>query len=318
MRMIALGQAWQQLGGHVRFIGQTTPLIDKLKTEKFEVVQLDTIHPDPSDIDLLLSKTKKDGWVAIDGYHFDIGYQTSVRATGRRTLVLDDYNNRKAYDATILLNQSSSEAGSLYDLPPGAAILQGARYALLRKEFQRLESERPLPKRIGKILVTMGGADPDNTTSTALKAIAKFGDTSLHVKVVAGGANPHLNAVKDQIAELPCRCELLIAVDDMPSLMRWADVAISAGGSTCWELCFFGLPFIAIQTADNQAGVIKELQNHRAAICLDTAPSVGDIAAELEKLAENMTARQAMQAAGQSLVDGKGAMRVAKAMFDTP
>jgi len=32
----------------------------------------------------------------------------------------------------------------------------------------------------------------------------------------------------------------------MPELMAWADFAVSAGGSTCWELAFMGLPALVL------------------------------------------------------------------------
>ena len=45
----------------------------------------------------------------------------------------------------------------------------------------------------------------------------------------------------------------------MPELMAWADVGVSAGGLTSWELAFMGLPGIVIVTAANQTGVAAAL-----------------------------------------------------------
>ncbi len=38
------------------------------------------------------------------------------------------------------------------------------------------------------------------------------------------------------------------------------DLAITAGGSTCWELACLGLPMIAIITADNQQRVAGAIE----------------------------------------------------------
>ena len=38
----------------------------------------------------------------------------------------------------------------------------------------------------------------------------------------------------------------------MPQLMAWADLAVSAAGTTCWELAFMGLPMLLVVLADNQ------------------------------------------------------------------
>lgn len=314
MRMIALGQAWQMLGGTVRLIGQTTPLTDRLKAEGFTVVALDAPHPAPDDANTLLDATQKNDWIAIDGYHFDTAYQKAIRAGDRRTLVLDDFYDRGGYDADILLNQNPDGPKYPYDIP-GAPLLLGTKYTLLRKEFQRSD-QREARDTATNILVTLGGADPQNVTGKVLSAIDDASTPDLTVKVVAGAANPNLADLNERIKDLPFTCELLTDVNDMPSLMRWADLAVSAAGTTSWELCFFGVPFIAIEIADNQKGVIRELDRHGAARSLDSTASLRDIATEFERLVNDRALRQAMQEAGTRLVDGKGAMRVAKAMYN--
>ena len=314
MRMIALGQAWQTLGGTVHFIGQTAPLTDRLNAEGFSVTELDAPHPAPDDARTLLDATRENDWIAIDGYHFATAYQQAIRAGGRRTLVLDDFHDRGGYDADILLNQNPDGPRYPYDVP-GTALLLGTKYTLLRKEFHR-SNQRETPEAATNVLVTLGGADPQNVTGKVLSAIEESSMPGLTVRVVAGAANPNLPELRKRIKALPFACELLTAVNDMPSLMRWADLAVSAAGTTSWELCFFGVPFIAIEIADNQKGVIRELDRHGAALSLDSTASLRDIATEFKRLVKDRASRQAMREAGTRLVDGKGAIRVAKAMYN--
>jgi len=315
MRMIGLGQAWRALGGDVRFVGQTAPLTGRLKAEGFDCVELARVHPAPEDAQALLAETDTGDWIVIDGYHFDTTYLKTIRDNGRRTLVVDDYFDRGEYPADILLNQNPDGPDYPYAQESGTLLL-GTRYILLRKEFQRGDSLRETPERAADILVTLGGADPDNVTGRVLDGIKATGLSGLRVTIVAGAANPNLDDLQGRINPLPCACELLTNVADMPALMTRADLAVSAGGTTTWELCFFGVPFLAIEIAGNQRGVIRELDRHGAARSLDRAASVGDIATELKRLIQDREARQAMQAAGVRLVDGKGAMRVARAMHN--
>jgi len=94
--------------------------------------------------------------------------------------------------------------------------------------------------------------------------------------------------------------------------MAWADVAVSAGGSTSWELAFMGLPTVQCVLADNQADIAAEL--HR----LNVTVNLGDhsqitpekIARALSALFPAAEARQAMSTIGRRLVDGRGAARV--------
>jgi len=102
----------------------------------------------------------------------------------------------------------------------------------------------------------------------------------------------------------------------MADLMAAADVAISAAGTTAWELCFMGLPSILISLAPNQIPIAQELSRQQCAIHLGDA---GDVSAE--KLAEQLRAllkskdqRQAISLRSREIVDGNGAKRVVAAL----
>jgi spore coat polysaccharide biosynthesis predicted glycosyltransferase SpsG len=103
----------------------------------------------------------------------------------------------------------------------------------------------------------------------------------------------------------------------MPGMMRWADVAISAGGSTCWELAFMGLPSLVIVVADNQRGIAAGLAEEGAAVSLgwhaDLAPP--DIARSVRSLADDAAARRRMTARGRRLVDGCGGDRLVRELL---
>ena len=49
MRMIALGQAWQDRGGSVHFIGDVGLLMDRLLHEDFTHTPILFAHPNPED-----------------------------------------------------------------------------------------------------------------------------------------------------------------------------------------------------------------------------------------------------------------------------
>jgi spore coat polysaccharide biosynthesis predicted glycosyltransferase SpsG len=68
--------------------------------------------------------------------------------------------------------------------------------------------------------------------------------------------------------------------------MAWADVAVTAAGSTCWELCYAGLPALVTVLADNQRGVAAALADAGAVRSLGAA---GDVTAAA--LADALAAR---------------------------
>jgi UDP-2,4-diacetamido-2,4,6-trideoxy-beta-L-altropyranose hydrolase len=101
-------------------------------------------------------------------------------------------------------------------------------------------------------------------------------------------------------------------VRDMASLMASMDLAVTGGGSTCWELAFLGLPAIVIELSDNQRLSARALA---AAAAVENAGAVeaqdaAALAARIGALCLDAERRRGMSEAGRRLVDGKGGARV--------
>ena len=310
MRMIALAQAWAKDGGKVLFISRITAdsLRERIVREGFVLIEPTGVYPESSDADFFLSQTSADDWIAIDGYHFDTKYQQTVRQAGRFTLVMDDVNDRGEYAASILVNQNADALRYQYNVNSDAVILRGTRYALLRKEFRKhARVEKSIPGCGVKIFVTMGGGDPDNLTSRILQALGELTFPDMHVKVAVGAVNSDLDKIRQEAADLPFPCDLLQSVEDMPALMKWADLAVSAAGSTCWELCYFGVPMVLSVVAANQRGIAASLAKTGAALVMEEDFNL----ALLQSVIEDADKRTLMSRAAQALVDGKGSGRLA-------
>ena len=340
MRCIALGQAWvdaDQSSGvrdqkseirnqmsvcspaSVKFICAEIPdaLADRIKSVGFELI---SINAEPGSSDDLkktleavhsLTSDPRPLWVVLDGYHFGIDYQRGIRSGGCRLLLIDDYNHLPGYECDILLNQNINAVDLDYHTNSEAKRLLGTAYALLRREFRNVDTRPPLcfPEFGRKILVTLGGADPDNATLRVIEALKQVNIPDLQVKVVVGSANPHLASLQQAVELLPFDLRLLTDVKDMPGLMRWADLAVSAAGSTCWELCCMGVPFITLVLAENQRGLASGLHAQKIAFCAGERPSIDQIAGAVKELAGDRENRIRRSAAGRMQVDGFGVVR---------
>jgi UDP-2,4-diacetamido-2,4,6-trideoxy-beta-L-altropyranose hydrolase len=323
MRCLALAQEWKFHGGDAAFLSQTESqfLRDRIEAAGADFFPLEETHPHPADLETMRSLLWDQSFshVALDGYDFDPIYQEGIRDSGCRTLVIDDYAHQRAYSADILLNQNLGANTLTYHCDPETVLLLGPSYALLRPEFmigRRWRRETPALGQ--KILITLGGSDPDNVTLKVMQALRQTNIDGLEALVIVGASNPHY----EQLAAAASRgldeqghgpsIRLVRNPDNMPELMAWADIAVSGGGSTCWEMAFMSLPAILVVIAENQRAIAAALDEAGAMINLGrhvevTAEALSET---VTSLALNATKRQQMSAIGRTIVDGGGAARV--------
>jgi len=272
MRCIALGQAWKDAGGSVLFVTHCDngEIIQRVSAEGFGLVELSCSHPETEkDLAATLTAAHQHGaeWIVADGYHFDLEYQQSVRRAGFKLLYVDDYNHLPNYEADILLNQNMGADKLNYNCNSECYKLLGASYVMLRREFRFAErKERVGPVR--NILVTMGGSDPDNASRKVIDALLQSTVSDVHVKVVVGASNPHIESLARAVSDAELKIELVCSVRDMPGLIQWADFAVSAAGSTCWELAAMTVPFVTVILAENQKQAALNLETHDGVPCM--------------------------------------------------
>jgi UDP-2,4-diacetamido-2,4,6-trideoxy-beta-L-altropyranose hydrolase len=318
MRCLALAQAWQDAGGQPIFVMTTKAqaLKSRLRSEGMEVINLSVQMGSAEDAKETATLAQHLGatWVVVDGYHFGAEYQQIIKNFGLNLLFFDDYGHAAHYYADIVLNQNISASESLYaNREPYTQLLLGTRYALLRREFwQWRQWRREMPTQARKILVTLGGSDPDNVTLKVLQSLQLLEVHGIEAVVVVGGSNPHYEQLQlaTEVSHVPIRLERNAA--NMPELMAWAEVAISAGGSTTWELAFMGLPSLIIVLADNQQAIAEKLSDREYMVHLGWHKDVAvtEIARAIAPLLLTSGTRTEMSGSSQELVDGEGTARV--------
>lgn len=319
MRCLALAQAWQEAGGQVLFVeAQAAPTLDeRLRNEGMEIAYLPDVglgSKKDAAATAILAQQYNVEWIIIDGYHFGAAYQKQLKEAGFRLLFVDDNGHADHYYADLVLNQNIHAEAALYERrEPYTRLLLGTSYALLRREFWPWRDwQREIPERARRVLVTLGGSDPDNVTLKVIRALQRLDDAELEAVVVVGGSNPHYDSLVTAIAESSTDIQLRRNVTNMPELMAWADLAVSAGGSTCWELAFMGLPNLILILADNQEAIAQKLDEAGAANNSGWFNDVTETTLHQELL-KIMPAikRRTMSRQGHNLVDGWGGLRVA-------
>jgi spore coat polysaccharide biosynthesis predicted glycosyltransferase SpsG len=324
MRCLALAQAWQSAGHRAIFAVGKCPatLCERLLREGCAVKSVKAARGSSADGSETIAIAERLGSrnLVLDGDAFDEKYQKQIKQAGLRLLLLEDYIGAGYYSADWIWNADLPSGEEAYPRRgPGTRLLLGPRYALLRREFltarprERSALAAPAP---AKVLITFGGSDPQNATLEALRGLAMLKDSGVQARVLVGGANPRLDLLQAAARELAGNVEVLSDVQDMPAQMLWADIAVVASGVTVWELLYMGVAVIAWPRYPADLPSLELLAKGGAVTVLEADANAGNIANALRTLLLDGQRIRRMSDAGQKLVDGRGAERVARLLAD--
>lgn len=339
MRCLTLADALKQCGARIRFISRELPvhLRNMLVTKGMELVSLEgnVVGSLPTDelahahwlgagqvqdaeatIQALSDQTWD--WLIVDHYALDARWESAMRQTTKKIMVIDDIADRK-HDCDVLLDQNfyaDMQTRYVGKVPAHCQLLLGPRYALLRDEFRKLhEQVQPRTGSVKRILIFFGGVDADNYTGLAIEALAGLSDNGLHVDVVIGTQHPCCLEIETNCAVQGFVCH--IQTDRMAELMAAADLAIGAGGSASWERCCLGLPALLVALAENQINIAKALDLIGACIYIGELKSTDMLIMRnaVDNLLRNQDQLMALSRKAYSLVDGLGVNRICQKMI---
>lgn len=189
----------------------------------------------------------------------------------------------------------------------------GEKYAPLRKEFYNMEQF--YRDNVKAVLISTGGADKYNIAENLIKSISKIPDfLNIQFYVISGSLNYNSLSLANYSKENK-NIHICRNINTISKLMCKCDVAISACGSTMYELCACGLPIITFSFADNQIPGAKGFEKKGLALnCgdyrYDKEKTIYNIENNLKKLIYNSSLRKKMYENARKLVDGKGVIRI--------
>lgn len=321
MRCMALATALQQRGARALFVTRSLAeaLQRKIASRGFPVRYIGPCSDEEEDARLTLTAVGEDcanAWICVD--HYDLGacWERVAASRGARVAAIDDFGVR-AHDCDLVIDHNIGVTRSDYvhRTSARARLCLGPAYALLRPEFA-LRSVRRLRKRVERVHVAFGGADPMRDTEKALAALGRAHLRSVPADVVLGAANPRAFSIQRFVAGLPS-VRLHIDVENMVDLLTQADLAVGAAGVSALERCALGLPSLVVIAAANQRRIAQALASQGAAIVLGESATVSsdDIADAIGSLLEKPAPLASYSQAAAALCDGAGAARVAEVML---
>ena len=249
--------------------------------------------------------------IVVDTPAREAGYLTGLTGAGLRVVVIDDLADHEL-PVDLVVNPSAGAGRLRYRGAARTRFLLGASYALLRPAFQA--GARGIPERARRVLVTVGGGDPDDLTSR-LVGWAAQALGAVEQDIVVGPFTTRSRALRVAVDAAGGRVAIHEDPKDVASLMLSADVALCGGGQTTYELAATGTPAVAIRLADNQTLNLTALAEAGTLVWVGDAGDAdlgARIGRALADLAADAERRARMSRQGQTLVDGRGAGRVAR------
>ncbi len=294
MRCLSVADAAAGLGAGCIFITADDQPLSLIRERGYECIVLGTKWDDMDGEVGELEKVIRDkgiGRLLIDSYQVTESYLRRVNSL-TDVFYLDDLNSF-AYPVHAVIDYAVYADDEYYpDRFPGTRYYLGCGYAPLRKAFTD-----PHPKKIKQkadnILIMSGGSDPFGIIGKILETIPLDEYSDMYKDHSGIHIFPH--------------------VADIWDLYEQADIAVSAGGSTLYELSSMGVPTITYSLADNQIPNVTYFDKYGLMPCAGDVRE-GNVPKSVSRLLKEMDSperRADISVRLQRLVDGKGAERLA-------
>lgn len=231
-----------------------TKLINILDENKIKYLIIENTNLKEEAINLckIIKELNIDG-ILIDSYWINNEYLREIYNHVNLLISIDD-NNLYDYPSHIIINGNIYGNDINYKLiNENTKLLLGSDYAILSDEFTN-ETPIKIKDNVENILITMGGCDINNYTPIVINSISKI---NIPINVIIG---PQFNNKKaiENIALSNQKINLFYNPNSMKTIMKNNDIAISASGTTTYELGVLGIPTILIYQADNQENIAKK------------------------------------------------------------
>ena len=256
----------------------------------------------------------QDGPVLLDTYSVTAEHLRALAGKGYRVAVFDDGRRLSHYEADVVIDSAPGAEALPYAGAQKTQFLLGAMYFPLREEFQNaIRKADDAGDDVGEpaVVVTFGASDPDDITRKAFEALRSLNGIRL---IVVLGPGYKGRVSQDDVCE---NVKILRNVKDMAAVFGEAGVVLCGGGGTALEAAALGKAVAVIVLSPDQRPIAQSLGRVGAAQVVGDFDAVKliAIANAVKDLLDDPKRRDTMAVAGRRLIDGKGAQRIADALW---
>lgn len=329
MRCLSIAKAMRRLGQEATFFvaDRNSAAIAAQNGFGYYCLNTDYDHLDvEADRFIQIIRDRDAANLLVDSYYVTENYLNKIREVTNLTYI-DDIN-RFIYPCSLLINYNIYAESLDYERRYRAAGLDtefalGLSYMPLRDEYRNLQQK---PHEGIRILITTGATDKFNVLGHILDRLIGTGiipeesspenRPAVTVTAIVGQYNHHREKLFEKFGSNP-HIHLLDPQPTLADLIAESDIAVTAGGTTVYELCAGGLASVMLTIADNQMRAAKEFSAR------EIIPYAGDVRYDIdgvteravEQIRQYMDQPELRSAVGQKMrtvVDGRGADRLAE------
>lgn len=198
-------------------------------------------------------------------------------------------------------------------------VVGGPDHVLIRDDIRALRPHvwNPRPTSLPcRIALRLGGTDGDGAAPSLLASLRGLSSVT-HIDVSPSSPGT-VRALRDLSPESNQRIHLTQAGHDSFRRAADADVVITSGGVSVWELACAGVPQVLVETSLDQRPNVDWFENQGCGASIGTLAAIqSDTRSATERLQELLADKAGLQLRARTAwerIDGMGAERVAQAI----
>lgn len=341
MRCLSIADAFNAIGNKVLFVVADENVVGLINDRGFETAVLNSDYKDMESELGMWPDGLQPEIVVVDSYFVTEGYFRSLKEkfAGGKVVYIDDVASFP-YPVDVLVDYNAYglyvDYSGLYAYSEvkQPELVLGPTYTPLRGMFKGIERRRQ-SEVVKDVLVSTGGSDELHLTLKLMRAVGVASGSSV-VGPIYHFLIGTMNQDRDEIHLLADGMGNVVLhenVKEMRALIEACDIAISAAGSTMYEICACGVPMVTYSIADNQnpgteafekQGLAVNVGDLRIPESIDAGEVIsGELVADAaerivsaaEGLADDYELRCRIGGRMQELIDGRGAERLAERLL---
>lgn len=299
VRVCVLSREFEEHGHETIFFTKNEEPLEDISQQDLEIEKI-------SGHDDFLSRLEKGNidHIVSDSYEINTEKQRAIRDRVDLYAAISD-DTRFPFSCDILINGNIYAEDLQYDLADEEPkCLLGTDYIILREEFRKAAQEKSQSQALNSVLVMMGGGDTNNFTPKVMELLKKY---SIQIEVIIGPGFQNEERIRD-LAEESDKFNLHFNPNKLAEIMKQSDIAISATGTSVYELIATETPFIGIPQTANQGPVADSIEQENLGIIAQENELEGSI----DKLISDDELREKIRKKQRGFIDGLGPKRIRK------